>query len=363
MAARRGRAAMAAFADRASCKGADPSGRLEAHRRTVGCSSAGGADRNRTVPGFVQFNLRILLSPTMESLAWMGTAILQDLVVVMVLAAAVTIIFYRMRQPVVLGYLLAGLVIGPGALALIRDGESIHGLADLGLIFLMFAVGLEFDLKKLRQVGVPAAVVAAVEVGLMLWIGYEVGRWMGWSQMDSIFLGAVISISSTTIIVKILTDMGKLKEEYSELAFGILIIEDLLGIVIVALLSTMGTTGRLDPGIVGATVGGVVLFVFIFIAVGLVMVPRLIDVVSKFHVEEVLVITVVGLAFAAALMAQNLGFSLALGAFLCGAIIAESKAVQRVEHKIVPIRDLFTAMFFVAIGMPIEPAHIANYRP
>lgn len=291
----------------------------------------------------------------------MGASILQDLVVVMVVAAAVTIIFYRLKQPVVLGYLLAGLVIGPGSLALIRDTESIHGLANLGIIFLMFAVGLEFDLKKLRKVGIPAAFVAAAEVTVMLVIGYYVGRWMGWNELDSIFLGAVISISSTTIIVKILSEMGKLKEDYSELTFGILIIEDLLGIIMVALLSTMGLTGQMDAAVVGSTIGGVALFVFIFIAVGLVVVPRLIDVVSKFHVEEVLVITVVGLAFGAALMAENLGFSLALGAFLIGAIIAESKAVRRVEHKIVPIRDLFTAMFFVAIGMLIEPAHIAHY--
>lgn len=293
----------------------------------------------------------------------MGSSILQDLVVVMVLAAAVTIIFYKMRQPVVLGYLLAGLVVGPGALGLIHDVESIHGLADLGLIFLMFAVGLEFDLKKLRKVGIPAAIVAAAEVAAMLAIGYYVGKWLGWNDMDSIFLGAIISISSTTIIVKILTEMGQLKEGYSELAFGVLIIEDLLGIILVALLTSFGSTGIVDTSIIPAVVGGVILFVFIFIAVGLVLVPRLIEAVSKFHVEEVLVITVVGLAFAAALLANNLGFSLALGAFLMGAIIAESKAVQRVEHKIVPIRDMFTAMFMVAIGMLIDPRHIAAYWP
>ena len=291
----------------------------------------------------------------------MGATILQDLVVVMVIAAAVTIVFYKLKQPVVLGYLLAGLVVGPGAFGLIHDGESIHGLANLGLIFLMFAVGLEFDLKKLRKVGLPAAIVAAAEFAAMLAIGYYVGKWLGWSDMDALFLGAVISISSTTIIVKILTEMGQLKEEYSELAFGVLIIEDLLGIVLVALLTSFGATGSVDTSIIPSTVGAVTLFVFIFIAVGLVLVPRLIEAVSKFHVEEVLVITVVGLAFAAALMAENLGFSLALGAFLIGAIIAESKAVQRVEHKIVPIRDMFTAMFFVAIGMLIDPRHIVAY--
>jgi CPA2 family monovalent cation:H+ antiporter-2 len=182
--------------------------------------------------------------------------------------------------------------------------------------------------------------------------------------MQSIFLGAVVSISSTSIIVKILTDMGKLKEEYSELAFGILIIEDILAVVIVALLTAMGRSGVVDVALVPAVLTRVALFVFIFVAVGLVIVPRLIDVVSRFHAEEVLVITVVGLAFGAALLALSLEFSLALGAFLIGAIIAESKAVRRVEYKIVPLRDLFTAVFFVATGMLIDPRIlVAFWRP
>ncbi|MFA5860200.1 MAG: cation:proton antiporter [Candidatus Thermoplasmatota archaeon] len=291
----------------------------------------------------------------------MGSSILQDLVVVMVLAAAVTIVFYRLRQPVVLGYLLAGLVVGPNTLGLVHDLVTIRDLADLGIIFLMFAVGLEFDLKKLRKVGATAAIAAALEVSVMLAVGYFVGQWMGWDPMQSIFLGAIVSISSTSIIVKILTDMGKLKEDYSELAFGILIIEDILAVVIVALLTAMGTTGTLEFGIVPSTIGSVALFVFIFVSVGLVLVPRLIDVVSKFHAEEVLVITVVGLAFGAALLAVSLSFSIALGAFLMGAIIAESKAVRRVEHKIVPLRDLFTAVFFVAVGMLIDPRILIDH--
>ncbi len=292
----------------------------------------------------------------------MGTAILQDLVVVMIIAAAATILFYRLKQPVVLGYLLGGLVVGPHTLGLIKDADSISGLSNLGIIFLMFAVGLEFDLKKLRKVGASAAIAAALEVSAMLAIGYYVGTLvLGWNQMDSIFLGAVMSISSTTIIVKILTEMGKVKEEYAEVAFGILIIEDILAVVIVALLTAMGTTHTFDIGIVPSVIGAVILFVFVFVSVGLVVVPRLIDSVSKFHVEEVLVITVVGLAFGAALLAESLQFSLALGAFLIGAIIAESRAVRRVEHKIVPIRDLFTAMFFVAVGMLIDPRMLVEH--
>ena len=291
----------------------------------------------------------------------MGTGILQDLVVVMVVAAAVTILFYRLKQPVVLGYLLAGVLIGPHLFRWIHDTGSIDGLAELGIIFLMFAVGLEFDLKKLRKVGTAAGIAAAIEVGVMLYIGYKVGLWLGWTPMDAIFLGAALSISSTTIIVKVLSEMGKLKEDYSELAFGILIIEDIIAIVIVALLSSFGVTGTVEASVIPSTVGAVLLFVFIFIAVGLVLVPRLIDGVSKFHVEEVLVITVVGLAFGAALLAHNLGFSVALGAFLMGAIIAESRAVRRVEHRIVPLRDLFTATFFVAVGMLVDPRVIAQH--
>lgn len=281
----------------------------------------------------------------------------------MVVAAAVTIVFYRLKQPVVLGYLLAGVLIGPHLLGFIHNTESIDGLAHLGLIFLMFSVGLEFDLKKLRKVGVKAAIAATTQVGLMIWLGYEAGQMLGWSTMDSVFLGAMISMSSTTIIVKILSEMGKLKEEYSELAFGILIIEDVFAIVIVAVFTTLGSTGTFSAAVMGSTVGAVLLFTFIFIAICLVTVPRLIESVSKFHVEEVLVITVVGLAFAAAFLAENLGFSIALGAFLMGAIIAESRAVRRVEHKIVPIRDLFSSLFFVAVGMIISPADIVTYWP
>lgn len=281
----------------------------------------------------------------------------------MVVAAAVTIVFYRLKQPVVLGYLLAGVLIGPHLLGFIRHTDSIDGLAHLGLIFLMFSVGLEFDLKKLRKVGVKAAIAATTQVGLMIWLGYEAGQMLGWSTMDSVFLGAMISMSSTTIIVKILSEMGKLKEEYSELAFGILIIEDVFAIVIVAVFTTLGSTGSFSATVMGATVGAVLLFTFIFIAICLVTVPRLIESVSKFHVEEVLVITVVGLAFAAAFLAENLGFSIALGAFLMGAIIAESRAVRRVEHKIVPIRDLFSSLFFVAVGMIISPSDMIAYWP
>ena len=281
---------------------------------------------------------------------------------VMVVAAATTIVFYRLKQPVVLGYILAGFVIGPLAspMALISDRASVDALAELGIIFLMFALGLEFNLRKLKKVGLPAIVAATLEIFIMIAVGYQIGMWLGWGMMNSVFLGAILSISSTTIIVKVLMERGEMNEEFAELAFGILIVEDLLAIVLIALLSGFGE-GNLEITTLGYVGGRVLLFVLITAAIGLVLVPRLIDWVSRFQVEEVLVITVVGLAFGAALLAVKLGFSLALGAFLIGAIIAESHAVRRVEHKIVPMRDLFTAVFFVAVGMLIDPRVLVEY--
>jgi CPA2 family monovalent cation:H+ antiporter-2 len=174
---------------------------------------------------------------------------LQDLAVVMIVAGGVTIIFHRFKQPVVLGYILAGLIIGPYTppFELIHDEHTIKTLAGLGVILLMFALGLEFSLRKLRQVGVTAFVAAFLEILLMVWVGYEVGRLFGWNSMDSIFLGAMLSISSTTIIVKALAELGKTKEPFAELVFGVLVIEDILGIVMIALLSGIAMTGGLKP--------------------------------------------------------------------------------------------------------------------
>lgn len=286
---------------------------------------------------------------------------LADLVFVLVVGAAATIVAYWLRQPVVLGYLVAGVLIGPHAFGLVRDLGTIEQLAHLGIIFLMLGVGLEFDLRKLRNVGARAVIVAAVQIGVMLGAGYAAGRYLGWSQMDSIFLGAIISISSTVIIVKVLTEMGKLKEEYAQLAFGVLIIEDIAAIAMVSVLGALGTTGAVAPGILAATLASICLFGFLFLAIGLVVVPRFIEWVGRFQVEEVLLVSVVGLTFASALLAERLGFSLALGAFLIGGILAESRAGKRIEHHIVPVRDLFTATFFVAVGMMLRPSDLVTY--
>ena len=182
---------------------------------------------------------------------------LQDLAIVMIVAAVVTGLFHRLKQPVVLGYILAGVIIGPHTppFQLIAEAETIQTLSELGVIFLMFSLGLEFSLRKLRAVGATALIAASLEILVMVLAGYQVGRLFGWGTMDSIFLGAILSISSTTIIIKALEELGKTKEKFAELIFGILIVEDILAIVMLALLSGFAITGALDAGDVAATIG------------------------------------------------------------------------------------------------------------
>ncbi len=289
-------------------------------------------------------------------------AFLQDLAVVMIVAGLVTVIFHRFKQPVVLGYILAGLVIGPHTPGtFIHDEHTIKTLAGLGVILLMFSLGLEFSLRKLRQVGITAFVAAFLEILLMIWVGYEVGRFFGWSPMDSIFLGAMLSISSTTIIVKALNELGKSKEHFAELMFGILVLEDVLGIVLIALLSGIANSGGLNPTEAGETLGKLAIFLAAALVGGLLIVPRLLAYVAKFKSREMLLVTALALCFGFSLLAAKLGYSVALGAFIIGAVIAESREIAKIEQIIEPVKDMFSAVFFVAIGLMIDPAILREH--
>ncbi|MDR6356413.1 hypothetical protein Q3H58_003084 [Pseudomonas psychrotolerans] len=177
-------------------------------------------------------------------------AFIQDMAVIMLVAGVVTILFHRFKQPVVLGYILAGFIIGPHTppFGLIHDEESIKTLAEVGVIFLMFSLGLEFSLRKLFRVGATAFIAAFLEISLMLWLGYQVGQLFGWSHMDSLFLGAILAISSTTIIVKALNELKMKHERFAQQIFGVLIVEDILGIGIIALLSGLAVSGSVEPG-------------------------------------------------------------------------------------------------------------------
>lgn len=288
---------------------------------------------------------------------------IQDLAVIMLVAGVVTILFHRLRQPVVLGYIVAGFIIGPHTppFGLIHDEDTIKTLAELGVIFLMFCLGLEFSLRKLFKVGATAFIAAFLEIVLMIWIGFEIGRWFGWNTMDSLFLGAILAISSTTIIVKALNDLKMKNERFAQLIFGVLIVEDILGIGIIALLSGIAVSGSVSSGEVFSTVGKLSLFMIVALVIGILLVPRLLAYVAKFESNEMLLITVLGLCFGFCLLVVKLEYSMVLGAFLIGAIMAESRQLLKIERLIEPVRDLFSAIFFVAIGLMIDPQVLIDY--
>ncbi|QNT41106.1 MULTISPECIES: cation:proton antiporter [Pseudomonas] len=288
---------------------------------------------------------------------------IQDLAVIMLVAGVVTILFHRLKQPVVLGYIVAGFIIGPHTppFGLIHDEDTIKTLAELGVIFLMFCLGLEFSLRKLFKVGATAFIAAFLEIVLMIWIGFEIGRWFGWSTMDSLFLGAILAISSTTIIVKALNDLKMKNERFAQLIFGVLIVEDILGIGIIALLSGIAVSGTVSSGEVFSTVGKLSLFMIVALVIGILLVPRLLAYVAKFESNEMLLITVLGLCFGFCLLVVKLEYSMVLGAFLIGAIMAESRQLLKIESLIEPVRDLFSAIFFVAIGLMIDPQVLIDY--
>ncbi|MBU6494429.1 MAG: cation:proton antiporter [Burkholderiales bacterium] len=288
---------------------------------------------------------------------------IQDLAVIMLLAGIVTVIFHRFKQPVVLGYILAGVIIGPYTppFALIHDEGTINTLAELGVVFLLFSLGLEFSLRRLAKVGVTALVAALTEIVLMLWLGFEIGRGFGWDTMDSLFLGAMLAISSTTIIVKALDELGMKREHFAQLIFGVLIVEDILAIAMIALLSGIATSGSVNAVDVGLTLGKLLLFMVVSLVVGLLLVPRLLAYVARFKSDEMLLVTVLGLCFGFCLLVVQLDYSIALGAFLIGAIMAESRELHVIERLIAPLRDMFSAIFFVAIGLLLDPRVLLHY--
>jgi CPA2 family monovalent cation:H+ antiporter-2 len=292
-----------------------------------------------------------------------GIGFIQDLAVVMALAGVVTVLFHRLKQPVVLGYIAAGVIIGPYTppFQLIRDEQTIQTLGELGVVFLMFSLGLEFSLRKLFKVGATAIVAALSEIVLMLWIGYEIGSAFGWSPMDSLFLGAILAISSTTIIVKALSDLGLKRESFAQLVFGILIVEDILGIAMLVLLTGIAQTGQLSAGLAALTLGKLLLFMTVSLLVGVLLVPRALNYVARTGSDEMLLVAVLGFCFGFCLLVVKLNYSIALGAFLIGAIMAESRHLHRIEHLIAPLRDAFSAIFFVTIGLMLNPAVLLDY--
>lgn len=287
---------------------------------------------------------------------------IRDLAVVMMVAGATTILFQRLRQPVLLGYILAGVLIGPHTPGvLVADPRAIDDISNLGVVLLMFTLGLEFSVRKLREVGVGVLAVAVGEVGLMLWIGYGIGGLFGWKGMDALFLGAIVSLSSTMVATRTLAESGQRYQRFAQLVVGLLVAEDLLAIVMLTLLTAVAIGGSVQAEVAFTLIGHLGLFVLVGMILGLLLLPRLVDYVAGFGRDETLLVSVLGICFGASLLAAWMGFSVALGAFLAGAVVAESRSVSRVMHLVEPLRDMFAALFFVAIGLKIDPTMLMEY--
>jgi monovalent cation:H+ antiporter-2, CPA2 family len=261
----------------------------------------------------------------------------------------------------VLGYLIAGLIIGPHVpIPLVADPEIVETLSELGVILLMFSVGLELRLRALLRMAPTAGVTAFVQCSLMVWLGFLTGRLFGWTLIESLFAGAAIAISSTTIIAKAF-DEQKVRGRLRETVVGILVVEDLIAILLIAVLTAIATGNRLSAGSLAATVGRLAAFLVGLLVVGLLTVPRAVRAIVRLDRPETTVIASVAICFGIALLARAFGYSVALGAFIAGSLVAESGEEKKIEHLIQPVRDVLAAVFFVSVGMMIDPALVARH--
>ncbi|WP_342376789.1 cation:proton antiporter [Myxococcus stipitatus] len=287
--------------------------------------------------------------------------VLQAIAIVLCVAAVTTVLFQKLRQPVVLGYILAGLVVGPYVpIPLVANPDVVTTLSELGVILLMFSLGLEFSLRKLFSVGLTAGITAVIQCSIMVWLGIVVGKAFGWTTLEGLFVGALIAVSSTTIIAKAFDEQG-VRGRMRELVVGVLIVEDLIAVLMMATLTAISTGAGLNVKDLTLTTGKLVAFLVGLVAVGLFIIPRAMRAVIKLNRPETTLVTSVGICFAVALLAQSFGYSVALGAFLAGSLVAESGEEKLVEHLVQPVRDMFAAIFFVSVGMLINPALIAEH--
>ncbi|MFH0899635.1 MAG: cation:proton antiporter [Pseudomonadota bacterium] len=293
----------------------------------------------------------------------MARPILQDLALVLCVAAVTTVVFRRLRQPVVLGYLLAGLIVGPHLPSpILADPQRIHTLSELGVILVMFSVGLDLSVRRFLKVVPTAGLTGLVQIGLMIWLGYLAGQAMGWTVRESLFCGAIVAISSTMIVTKVFAEL-RIRGRLADIVFGVLVIEDLAAILLLALLATVSSTsgGGISGSTLAVSLGRLGGFLVGLVAVGFLLVPRAIRLVARLNSPETLLVASIGLCFAFALLAHKLGYSVALGAFLAGSLVAESGEGGQVEHLVRSVRDIFAAVFFVSVGMLVDPAMILRH--
>ncbi|RYZ75235.1 MAG: cation:proton antiporter, partial [Proteobacteria bacterium] len=289
--------------------------------------------------------------------------LINDLALILIAAGVVTLLFRRLRQPVVLGYLIAGFIVGPhfALVPTISDQPNVQVWSEIGIIFLLFALGLEFSFKKLVKVGGAASVTASVEVIGMVAIGYVTGFALGWSAMDSLFLGGVLAISSTTIIIRAFEEVGVKGRAFVSLVFGVLVVEDLIAILLLVLLSTVAVTKSFAGQEMLYSGAKLLFFLILWFAGGIFIIPSFLRKARAWMNGETLLVTAVGLCFAMVVIATKAGFSPALGAFVMGSLLAETIEAERIEHLIGPVKDLFAAVFFVSVGMLIDPKVLVQY--
>lgn len=290
-------------------------------------------------------------------------SLIVDLTLITIYAGITTLLCKKFKQPLVLGYVLAGIFAGPyfSLLPTVSNKEDLNLWADIGIIFLLFGLGLEFSFKKMLNVGKAAMITANANILFMLFLGYNTGLLLGWSTMDSFFLGSMISMSSTTIIIKAFNDLNIKKQKFTDLVFGVLIVEDLMGILMLVLLPTIAMGSHIDGAALGLSVLKLVFFLILCFVAGIYLVPTFLDKVQKLLTDEMLLLITISLCFGMVLLATSSGFSSALGAFLMGSILAETELIERIEKNLRPLKDFFGAVFFVSVGMMVDPLMIVTY--
>ncbi len=288
---------------------------------------------------------------------------IKDLALILIIAGAMTLIFKRLGQPVVLGYIVAGFLAGPhfGLLPSVADTVNVHLWSDIGVIFLLFALGLEFSFKKILKVGGTAVVAALVIIVGMIFLGFTVGSAFGWQKMDALFLGGMIAMSSTTIIYKAFDDLGLRQKQFTGLVLSILILEDVLAVVLMVMLSTIAVSSSVDGLELVKSITKLAFFLILWFVVGLYLIPLILKKARKHLSGETLLIVSLGLCFGMVVFASAMGFSAAFGAFIMGSILAETIEAERIDKLVGPVKDLFGAVFFVSVGMMVDPAMIAQF--
>ncbi|WP_294821430.1 cation:proton antiporter [uncultured Flavobacterium sp.] len=286
-----------------------------------------------------------------------------DLGLILMTAGVAVLLFKKIRQPLVLGYLIAGFLAGPyfEFFPSVKDKHNVEVWAEIGVIILLFSLGLEFSFKKLMRVGGSASVTAIVQISCMIGLGYLTGQLMGWSQMDSIFLGAILSISSTTIIIRAFEEVGVKTQKFASIVFGALIIEDIVAILLLVLLTTISVSQQFSGMELLESAFKLVFFLILWFVGGIFFIPTFFKKLSKLLNEETTLIISLAMCLMMVILAEKAGFSPALGAFIMGSIIAETTRAERIEHLVKPVKDLFGAVFFVSVGMLINPETLAEY--